>query len=115
VQADFAARLTQAAPGRWRLEGDLTLTAVAALAAQAPQPGADGRAELDLAGITRASSAGVALLLEWQAALQTCGASGLRLVNVPHAMRRLAELANVDELLELSAAAESETTDATAS
>jgi phospholipid transport system transporter-binding protein len=92
------ARLTQAGRGRWRLDGDLTLAAVAALAAQTITADAAGQATLDLGGVGRASSAGVALLLEWKAALRSADAE-LVLQNAPAALRRLAELAHVDELL----------------
>jgi phospholipid transport system transporter-binding protein len=99
-----SAQLTELAPGRWRLDGDLSLAAVAAVAAQVPTADDAGRVALDLVGVERAGSAGVALLLEWRAALQQAEAE-LVLHNVPLAMRRLAELANVDALLGLEAAA----------
>lgn len=96
------AHLTQTSPGHWRLDGALTLAATAALAPQVP--GADGgQVTLDLAGVVRASSAGVALLLEWKAALRSAGAE-LVLQNAPSALRRLAELAHVEDLLWLAPA-----------
>ncbi|WP_058555783.1 lipid asymmetry maintenance protein MlaB [Thiohalocapsa sp. ML1] len=98
------ARLTQTGPGCWRLDGDLTLAAVAALAAQMPTADAAGQVTLDLAGVGRASSAGVALLLQWQAMLRPAG-KVLLLHNAPAALGRLAELANVDGLLGLDAQA----------
>jgi phospholipid transport system transporter-binding protein len=98
------ARLTQTATGRWRLDGDLTLAAVAALAAQVPTADAAGQVTLDLAGVGRASSAGVALLLQWHSRLRPAGAA-LLLHNAPAALCRLAELANVDGLLGLDAEA----------
>jgi phospholipid transport system transporter-binding protein len=102
IQAGAAddARLRRMRDGRWRLEGDLTLAAVAELAGQMPTPGAGGLVELDLSTVGRASSAGVALLLEWQAVLQA-GDARLVLRGVPPALRRLAALANVDGLLGL--------------
>ncbi len=96
-----AATLRQAGGGHWRLDGDLTLDAVAHLAATTPTPGGDGRVELDLAGVRQPSSAGVALLLEWQAALREADAV-LVLQHVPAAIQRLAQLANVHELLGLA-------------
>lgn len=94
------AQLTAAGKGRWHLAGDLTLAAVGELAAAQPTPGDDAQAVLDLGGLRQPSSAGVALLLEWQAALQAADAK-LVLQNVPPAMERLAALANVDTLLGL--------------
>jgi phospholipid transport system transporter-binding protein len=102
-RADGAASLTSVAQGCWRLQGVLNLTSVAALASSMPHPDETGRAELDLAGVERSSSAGVALLLEWQAGLQAKDAS-LHLYNVPESMLRLATLANVHSLLNLGPA-----------
>ncbi|MGD2021023.1 MAG: STAS domain-containing protein [Thiohalocapsa sp.] len=95
-----AAQLTHAGADRWRLDGDLTLAVVATLAATPPTAGTGARVHLDLAGIHRPSSAGVALLLEWQAQLREQGLT-LVLHNTPAAMRRLAMLANVQALLGL--------------
>lgn len=95
-----AARLTRLDAGRWRLDGALTLAAVAELAAALPAAGEGGRAELDLAGVTQPSSAGVALLLDWRARLQADGAT-LVLHNVPQPMLSLAALGNVHALLGL--------------
>lgn len=95
-----SAQLTSLGDGQWHLAGDLTLAAVSELAAEQPTPGDDAQAVLDLGGVRQPSSAGVALLLEWQAALQAADAK-LVLQNVPRAMERLAALANVDVLLGL--------------
>ncbi|WP_295882624.1 STAS domain-containing protein [uncultured Thiohalocapsa sp.] len=95
-----AARLTRVDAGRWRLDGALTLAAVAELAAALPAAGEGGRAELDLAGVSQPSSAGVALLLDWRARLQADGAT-LVLHNVPRPMLSLAALGNVQALLGL--------------
>jgi ABC-type transporter Mla MlaB component len=95
-----AARLTRVDAGRWRLDGALTLAAVAELAAALPAADARGRAQLDLAGVSQPSSAGVALLLDWQARLQADGAT-LVLHNVPQPVLSLAALGNVHALLGL--------------
>lgn len=95
-----AAQLTSLGDGQWQLTGDLTLTAVGELAAEQPTPGDDARAVLDLGGVRQPSSAGVALLLEWQAALRAADAN-LVLQNVPPAIERLATLSNVGALLGL--------------
>ena len=52
----------------------------------------------DLAGITKADSAGLALLLEW---LRLAGLSGVDLhyVNLPRQLQAMAHVAGVDEIL----------------
>lgn len=94
-------RLTQVGAGRWRIDGDLGLAQVAALALKAPPAAEAGRVELDLGGVGHSSSAAVALLLEWQAGLRTCGAH-LTLANAPVNLCRLAGLSNVAGLLGLA-------------
>jgi len=62
----------------------------------------DGRAAcVDLAGITRADSAGLALLLEWQA-VQPRNAAPIGFRNVPDMLMSLARLCEADEVLDLS-------------
>jgi len=56
---------------------------------------------IDLAGVTAADSAGLALLLEWQARARANGSS-LAVRNAPGALLRLARLCEADELLNLS-------------
>ncbi len=98
------ASVTRIGDGRWRLEGDLGLAQVSALALK-PLPAAEaGRMVLDLGGVGRTSSAAVALLLEWQARLCSRGAD-LAIVNAPASLCRLAALSNVDGLLGLADAA----------
>ena len=54
--------------------------------------------QIDLSGVTEADSAGLALLLEWQA---ITGAS-LLVSNAPESLIRLAELCEADDFLNLS-------------
>jgi len=56
---------------------------------------------IDLAGVTRADSAALALLLEWQAQCQAAQ-SQLRIINAPDGLLSLARLADSVELLQLS-------------
>ena len=56
------------------------------------------RAEVDLAGVSRADSAGLALLLEWSVSAAAAGRS-LRYRNVPSAIASLAGISDVAELL----------------
>ena len=56
------------------------------------------QAELDLAGVARVDSAGLALLLEWSLAARAAGSS-LRYRNLPPAIASLAGISDVAELL----------------
>lgn len=116
----MAAALTDIAPGRFRLEGDIDLDAVATLVRETGRllpvcpkggrwpwstPVASGppaTVELDLGGIGQGSSAAVALLLEWTDQVERHGG---RLVfrNWPAALARIADFSNVDGLLGIHA------------
>ncbi len=56
------------------------------------------RAEIDLAGVARADSAGLALLLEWSLAARDAGRA-LSYRNIPPAIASLAGMSDVEELL----------------
>lgn len=78
------------------LSGELSFATVqATLDRQA----ADGATTVDLTGVTRTDSAGLALLLEWTRAAQTRG--GLRFENTPPQLRKLAEFFGLSDLLAL--------------
>jgi len=95
------ASLERLAAGHWRLDGGLTLASVGDLIAEGPRLAADGGdVQLDLAGVDKSSSAGVALLLEWLEQVHRVGGK-LRLHNSPAALVRIAEFSNVDGLLGL--------------
>lgn len=113
------AALTDIAPGRFRLEGNIDLAAVAALVRETSRllpmrpngrrpwtaPVANHQVatvELDLGGIGQGSSAAVALLLEWTDQVQR---NGGRLVfrNWPAPLVRIADFSNVDGLLGIHA------------
>lgn len=116
------ATLVELAPGHFRLDGDLDLAAVGALARETARllpPGARPRGrgrraqmvaaaprvvQLDLAGVGQASSAAVALLLEWTDQIEQ---AGCRLVcsHWPDDLVRIADFSNVDWLLGIHAAA----------
>jgi ABC-type transporter Mla MlaB component len=105
------AELLELEAGRWRLEGALTLETVAVLTRQSARlfPSRRDRTrhqeaelELDLAGVTQASSAAVALMLDWLARARSVGCQ-LRIINWPLSMVRIARFSNLAELLELSA------------
>lgn len=96
------ATLTRIAEDAYRLEGDLDFSSVVELARL---PAAllatdQGSPRIDLSGIRHANSAGLALLVEWlgQARSQGCE---LRFTHLPASLRRLAELSNLDTLIDL--------------
>lgn len=89
------------AAGRVVLDGALTVDTVAALAREAPRVlGAqrDGQVEVDLAGVTHADSAGLALLVGW---LAEAKAAQVRLAfrAVPERLRAIARISEVEGLL----------------
>ena len=84
---------------RWRLSGELDFTTVADLQPRLAEALAGNKGlELDLDGITRANSAGLALLAQWH---QDARRSGVRLdiTHPPAALVELAELSNLGPLL----------------
>ena len=93
------AELIETAPGRFRVEGDLNLTTVAALARGGRRLAAGGGAgEVDLGGIGQGSSAAVALRVEWTDPVRRAGGT-LRFTQCPDALVRIADFSNVDRLL----------------
>ncbi len=94
------ATLTQTAPGRFKLSGDLDLTSVPALAREGRRLWADGASQItiDLADVGRSNSAAVALLLEWSSQARRADAR-LRFVHWPDAMARIADLCNLGDVL----------------
>ncbi len=90
--------------GHLRLEGELGFATVRAIWQQASEllPH-DGLVSVDLAGVTRADSAGVALLIHWTREQQRPGA-GIEFVNIPAQMQAIARVSGVDAILPLVAA-----------
>lgn len=86
------------------LSGELSFaTADAVLQqAQATLSGSTGPVELDLAGVTRTDSAGLALLLELTR-LARAREQQIRFVHAPEQLRKLAEFFGLAELLALTA------------
>jgi phospholipid transport system transporter-binding protein len=99
-RADRAAgRLAAEGEGRFALSGDVGFEDAARLLAEGDAAfGALGRAEVDLAGVGRVDSAGLALLLEWSLAARAAGRA-LAYRNVPPAVASLAGISDVAELL----------------
>ncbi len=94
-----AARLAAAGAGRFELTGELGFKdAVRLLGDGDAAFGGLKNAEVDLAGVTRADSAGLALLLEWSLAARAAGRE-IRYRNIPPAIVSLAGISDVEELL----------------
>ena len=86
-----------------RVSGELTFETVAGLYADMEQslPRTGPVEVVDLAGVSGADSAGLALLLEWQARQRKRGRE-LTITNAPDNLLRLASLCEALELLHMS-------------
>jgi phospholipid transport system transporter-binding protein len=91
------------ADGGARLGGQLTFATCPALFRELERHGVDAPVDgaVDLAGVEKVDSAGLALLLEWQAR-QRRGGRLLTLQHAPDGLVSLAQLADALELLNLS-------------
>lgn len=109
-QAEAAGRFRDGGNGRYSLEGAVTMATVTGLRGAGLHAFArgSGAIEVDLAGVQRADSGALALMVDWLAWARTAGRT-LRYTSVPDALLALARLSGVDELLAGSGA------DATAS
>jgi len=89
--------------GKARIEGVLTLDTVASVYAQANQAASEGRKmnSLDLAGVSRVDSSGLALLLEWQSVAKRDGRS-ISIHSAPADLRSLASLCEAADLLSIN-------------
>ena len=97
--ADVAGRLAAAGDGRFELSGEVGFDDAARLLAEGDAAfGSLQQADVDLARVTRADSAGLALLLEWSVSAAAAGRL-LRYRNVPPAIASLAGISDVEELL----------------
>jgi phospholipid transport system transporter-binding protein len=95
------AELVEMGEGRFGVRGVLDFTTVGALLSKGVAA-FGGRREvvLDLQGVTRSNSAGLALLLEWLDHGRVQGIA-LRFVNLPDSLVAIARMSNVDALLSL--------------
>ena len=95
--AQFA--IEAAGDGRVRASGELSFeTAARALRAGLDLFGRDGSWVVDLSGVTSGDSAGVAVLVEWLAAVRAAGGS-VRYEGVPAQMLAIARISDLDDLL----------------
>ena len=91
--------LTETGNGRWLLEGDLSFASVpAVLKLSARDLTASREIQVDLKGVTRADSAGLALLVEWLRESERAG-KVITFSNVPKQLLAIAMLCGLDEIL----------------
>ncbi len=95
------ASVRRAADNRLVVEGELDFTTVAGLLADARSLlDTDGEVQVDLHGITRSDSAGLALLIEWMRVAQRRG-NTLQFLNIPPQMLDIARVSSLDQVLPL--------------
>ena len=84
------------------MQGELDFTTVVRLR-EAVQPllGSGNDVRIDLQGITRSDSAGLALLVEWMRAAQRLG-KPIQFLNIPAQMLAIARVSSLDQVLPLS-------------
>lgn len=87
--------------GSARLAGELTFESVPGLYVHAQSVLPRSMTSIDLSGVTAADSAGLALLLEWQASRKALS-PGLTFINAPSSLLSLASLSEATELLNIS-------------
>jgi len=83
------------------LTGDLTFETVPGLYVLAQQALTDGVSTVSLSGVTTADSAGLSLLLEWQAE-RNSEAGRIQFIDSPASLISLASLCEASELLNIS-------------
>ncbi|MCG6898565.1 MAG: STAS domain-containing protein [Gammaproteobacteria bacterium] len=95
------ARLIDKGAGNWLLQGELGFESVAGVMrlAGAMIPG-QARVEVDLRDVTRADSAGLALLVEWLRESEQTG-NEIVFTNVPDQLLSIARVCGLDEILSL--------------
>ena len=95
--------------GSYLLSGDLSFTTVTALLQQTRTLcNGGGSLNVDLSGVSRSDSAGVALLLEWLRLAQTQNAT-ITFSNIPAQMWALIEVSDLDDRLPLELASQNVT------
>ena len=89
--------------GQARIDGVLTLDTVASVYRQADVASKQGRhmSSIDLGGVSRVDSSGLALLLEWQSVAQQAGRS-ITIEAAPADLLSLASLCEAADLLAIN-------------
>jgi phospholipid transport system transporter-binding protein len=92
-------QIVSAGDGRVRISGDLTFETVAGLRERGAEVlRGHGDVTLDLNAVTRADSAGLALMVEWLREARRKDA-GLHVVNMPDQMLAIARMSKLDGVL----------------
>ncbi len=92
-------RIESPAAGRAEITGDLTFDTVADIVSRGDEVlGGNGRITLDLRSVTRADSAGLALMVEWLREARRRGGR-LEVVNMPEQMFSIAQMSKLDRVL----------------
>jgi len=98
-------RIEETGHGSWLLVGDLSFTTVPALRGGLDMKSADRtRISIDLAGVTRSDSAGLALLIEWLRESEQLGKT-ITFLNMPAQMQSIARVCGLDGILPADSAA----------
>jgi len=92
-------RIEETGQGSWLLVGDLSFTTVQDLRGgldikSADRPGIS----IDLAGVTRSDSAGLALLIEWLRESERLGKT-ITFLNMPAQMQSIARVCGLEDIL----------------
>lgn len=93
-------RLDTGDPDTWTVAGPLTFSSVPELQERSLEWFSSPPAALDLAGVERIDSAGIALVIEWARRAKLADAD-MRLVNVPAGMTALSKTTGLDRLLKI--------------
>jgi len=95
-------RIADVGDGRWQIEGELGFKSVPGVLEKAGSLLTGGeKIEMDLKGVTRVDSAGLALLVEWLREAERAGKS-ISFVNVPVQLMSIARISGLDAILSLS-------------
>ena len=95
------ATCTDQGDGRWLLTGELGFATVPGLLNGSGRELAASASEVDLAGVTRADSAGLALLIAWTRARAGAG-QAIRFTHVPAQLLSIARVCGLEEILPLA-------------
>jgi phospholipid transport system transporter-binding protein len=92
-------RLEETGNGNWLLVGDLSFTTVPVLSGELDIKSADHPLiSIDLAGVTRSDSAGLALLIEWLRESERLGKT-ITFLNMPVQMQSIARVCGLEGIL----------------
>jgi len=101
MAAEAGAVMQDRGSGCWQLAGELDFVSVPALLNETRMEFSTGReVTVDLAGVTRADSAGLALLVEWLRESE-CRGGTISFENVPVQLLSMAHVCGLDRILPL--------------